>query len=67
MPKGLEGWTAQPLLRVAGGEHGARAAWAFAHGMTILEVDGRFPAGADLDAAWEAGIAALAGRGTLGA
>jgi AcrR family transcriptional regulator len=37
----------------------ARAAWAFAHGMTILELDRRFPPGADLDAAWERGIAAF--------
>jgi hypothetical protein len=34
----------------------ARAAWAFAHGMTILELDRRFPPDADLDAAWERGI-----------
>jgi AcrR family transcriptional regulator len=38
----------------------ARAAWAFAHGMSILELDRRFPAGADLDAAWERGVAAFA-------
>jgi AcrR family transcriptional regulator len=37
----------------------ARAAWAFAHGMTILELDRRFPADADLDAAWERGIGAF--------
>jgi AcrR family transcriptional regulator len=37
----------------------ARAAWAFAHGMTILELDGRFPPDADLDAAWERGIEAF--------
>lgn len=37
----------------------ARAAWAFAHGMTILELDRRFPPDADLDAAWERGIAAF--------
>ncbi len=37
----------------------ARAAWAFAHGMAILELDNRFPAGADLDAAWERGLAAF--------
>jgi AcrR family transcriptional regulator len=37
----------------------ARAAWAFAHGMTILELDRRFPPGADLDAAWARGIAAF--------
>jgi AcrR family transcriptional regulator len=59
LPEGLEAWTAEPLVRIAGGEHEARAAWAFAHGMTILELDGRFPGGADLDAAWDAGIAAL--------
>lgn len=60
MPEGLEAWTAEPLVRVTGGADRARAAWAFAHGMTILELDGRFPPGADLDAAWHAGIVALA-------
>ena len=39
----------------------ARAAWAFAHGMAILELDRRFPADADLDAAWSRGIRAFAG------
>jgi AcrR family transcriptional regulator len=47
------------VAAVRGDEHVARAAWAFAHGMTILELDGRFPPGADLDAAWAAGIAAF--------
>jgi hypothetical protein len=28
--------------------------------MAILELDGRFPPGADLDAAWERGITAFA-------
>jgi AcrR family transcriptional regulator len=37
----------------------ARAAWAFAHGMTILELDSRFPPDANLDAAWERGIQAF--------
>jgi AcrR family transcriptional regulator len=45
---------------VGGDEHRARAAWAFAHGMAILEIDGRFPPGADLDAAWRDGVAAFA-------
>jgi AcrR family transcriptional regulator len=40
----------------------ARAAWAFAHGMTILELDRRFPPGADLDAAWARGIEAFRPR-----
>jgi hypothetical protein len=38
---------------------GARAAWALAHGLVMLEINGRFPADADIDAAWEAGITAL--------
>jgi AcrR family transcriptional regulator len=59
LPEGLETWTAEPLVRVMGDPDGARAAWAFAHGMTILELDGRFPPGADLDAAWSAGTSAL--------
>jgi AcrR family transcriptional regulator len=59
MPAGLEAWTAEPLVVVAGGEHAARAVWAFAHGMTILELDGRFPGGADLDEAWARGVAAF--------
>jgi AcrR family transcriptional regulator len=37
----------------------ARAAWAFAHGMTILELDRRFPPGADIDEAWTRGIDAF--------
>jgi AcrR family transcriptional regulator len=60
LPEGLEAWTAEPLVNVMGDQQSARAAWAFAHGMTILELDGRFPSGADLDAAWDAGVAALA-------
>ena len=60
LPEGLEAWAAEPIVRAAGSQDRARAAWAFAHGMTILELDGRFPPGADLDAAWRVGIAALA-------
>jgi AcrR family transcriptional regulator len=60
LPEGLEAWTAEPLVRVMGEQDAARTAWAFAHGMTILELDGRFPPGADLDAAWATGVAALA-------
>jgi AcrR family transcriptional regulator len=60
LPEGLEAWTAEPLVRVGGDETRARAAWAFAHGMTILELDGRFPPGADLDAAWKEGVTSLA-------
>ena len=59
LPDGLEAWTAAPLVLAAGSEDRARATWAFAHGMAILELDGRFPPGADLGEAWMAGIAAL--------
>jgi AcrR family transcriptional regulator len=49
-----------PAVRAAGGDPDlARAAWAFAHGMMILELNNRFPADADLDAAWRRGMAAL--------
>jgi AcrR family transcriptional regulator len=59
LPPGLEERTAAPLLRVAGSQARARAVWAFAHGMVMLELDHRFPPDADLDAAWRAGIAAF--------
>ncbi len=54
---GVEDRAAQRVIDVFGDR--ARAAWAFAHGMTILELNDRFPPGADLDAAWEQGIDAL--------
>jgi AcrR family transcriptional regulator len=57
---GAEERAALPVIRAAGGDRDlARATWAFAHGMTILELDGRFPPDADLDAAWRRGIEAL--------
>jgi AcrR family transcriptional regulator len=59
LPEGLEAWTAEPLVRVMADPDRARAAWAFAHGMTILELDGRFPPGADLDSAWTSGVSSL--------
>jgi AcrR family transcriptional regulator len=61
LPEGLEAWTAEPVVTAVGGDHDrARAAWAFAHGMTILEIDGRFPPGADLDVAWSSGLRSFA-------
>jgi AcrR family transcriptional regulator len=59
LPPGLEDRTAAPVLQAAGSQARARAVWAFAHGMVMLELDHRFPADADLDAAWRAGIAAF--------
>jgi len=54
---GAEDSAAAPLAALLDGDRdAARALWAFAHGMTILELDGRFPPGADLDAAWARGL-----------
>lgn len=60
LPPGLEAAAAAPLVDAVGGDADlARAAWAFLHGMASLEIAGRFPPGADLDAAWCAGTSAL--------
>jgi AcrR family transcriptional regulator len=59
MRPGLEASAARTVVDVFRDPDLARAAWAFAHGMTILELDRRFPPDADLDAAWHAGLAAL--------
>jgi AcrR family transcriptional regulator len=60
LPPGLEDRAAAPLFReLALDEHTARAAWAFAHGMVVLELDGRFPEGSDLDGAWHVGATAF--------
>jgi AcrR family transcriptional regulator len=57
---GVEERAARPLVEAAGGDEAlARAVWAFAHGMTVLELNGRFPPGADLDAAWREGLRAF--------
>jgi AcrR family transcriptional regulator len=57
---GVEERAASPLLDAVEGDQAlARAIWAFAHGMTILELNGRFPPGADVDAAWRAGLGAF--------
>jgi AcrR family transcriptional regulator len=62
LPEGLEARAAAPLnAAVEGDRDRARATWAFAHGMVMLELTDRFPAGADIDAAWRSGLAALGG------
>ena len=61
LPGGLEARAGAPLVAATGHDPDrARAAWAFAHGMVMLELTGRFPPGADIGAAWRAGVAALA-------
>ncbi|HEX6425374.1 MAG TPA: TetR-like C-terminal domain-containing protein [Acidimicrobiales bacterium] len=62
LPAGLEDWAGVPFLEVTGDPTLAQALWSFAHGMVILELDGRFPEGSDLDATWAAGAATF-GRG----
>jgi AcrR family transcriptional regulator len=60
LPPGLEDRAAAPLVRACGGDMDlARATWAFAHGMVILEIHGRFPDDADLAGAWKRGTRAL--------
>jgi AcrR family transcriptional regulator len=57
---GVEEAAALPLLHTVGGDRErARAIWAFAHGMVILELNHRFPPGADLNATWRWGIDAF--------
>lgn len=57
---GVEDRAVAPALSAVGENRAlARAVWAFAHGMTILELNQRFPSDADLDAAWREGLDAL--------
>ena len=57
---GVENRAGLPIYEAVGRDPDlARAAWAFAHGMTILELNRRFPPDADLDAAWRRGIDAF--------
>jgi hypothetical protein len=57
---GVEDRAAAPIVEAMRGDADlARATWAFAHGMVILELNGRFPPGADLDAAWARGLEAF--------
>jgi AcrR family transcriptional regulator len=63
LPEGLEDAAAQPLLITVGGDMDrARALWGLAHGLIDLELAGRFPPDADLDAAWAAAVSALEGH-----
>lgn len=63
-PQELEERAAAPLFRaLSHDEARARAAWAFAHGMVVMELNGRFPTPADVTAAWTAGITAFAASG----
>ena len=57
---GAEERAGRTVVEAVGGDADiARAAWAFAHGMTVLELNDRFPPGADLESAWARGIDAF--------
>ncbi|MBG0826398.1 TetR/AcrR family transcriptional regulator [Planomonospora sp. ID67723] len=61
---GLEEWSGTPFFLAAGEPYLAQALWSFAHGMVILELDGRYPDGSDLDRTWAEGARAFAARRT---
>ncbi|CAM3625969.1 TetR/AcrR family transcriptional regulator [Nocardiopsis rhodophaea] len=60
---GLEDWSGEPFFLLTGDPERAQGLWAFAHGMVILEIDGRFPPGSNLDRTWEKGSAAFRASG----
>jgi AcrR family transcriptional regulator len=62
LPAGVEDRAAAPLQRAAGDPALARAVFAFAHGMVLLELTRRLPPGDDPEAAWQEGIAAFQAR-----
>jgi AcrR family transcriptional regulator len=57
---GLEDWAGEPFFLATGEPYLAQALWAFAHGTMILELDGRFVPGSDLERTWQAGAGAFA-------
>ena len=59
LPPGLEARTARPLLQATGTPARARAAWAFIHGMIMLELNARIPNDEVTEQAWHSGIAAF--------
>jgi AcrR family transcriptional regulator len=56
---GVEDWAGEPFWLVTGEPYVAQALWSAAHGTVILELDGRYPPGTDLDCTWAALAAAF--------
>jgi AcrR family transcriptional regulator len=54
LPECLEEWAGQPFFFAAGDPFRSQALWSLAHGMVILEIDGRYPEDSDLDRTWRA-------------
>jgi AcrR family transcriptional regulator len=60
---GLEDRPARVVVAACGGDaDAARAVFAFAHGMVMLELADRFAPDADIDAAWRTGVEAFRPR-----
>lgn len=63
LPNGLEDRSISTVLGAFDGDRDvARAAWAFAHGMVMLELADRFPPHADIDRAWRVGIEGIVSK-----
>ncbi|MGK5729416.1 TetR/AcrR family transcriptional regulator [Streptomyces sp. URMC 124] len=62
LPDGLEEWAGTPFYLATEDPHRAQALWSYAHGMVVLELDGRYPDGSDLDLTWQAGALAFKNR-----
>lgn len=55
LPEGLEDWAGQPFWLATGKRPSlAQALFGAAHGMAVLELDGRFPDPTTLDRSWRA-------------
>lgn len=52
LPPGLEEWAGTPFFTVTGDPYAAQALWATTHGLTVLELDRRFPTGTAPDLTW---------------
>jgi len=53
LPDGLEDWSGQPFWLACDEQpYRAQALWGATHGLTILEIDGRFSDTSDLDRSW---------------
>jgi hypothetical protein len=60
LPVGLEAQVLGVVVEAAGGSHiRARAIWAQLHGLVDLELQGRLPADADMNATWQHVIASI--------
>jgi len=59
LPAGLDEWAGTPFFLATGEPHRAQALWSMAHGMVILEIDGRYADPSELDRTWQAAAAAF--------